>query len=70
MKGINDFLYERGPAKIAYYVSLLDCKDSEGLPVNIEILIDQENVKEFEKFVADNEGKIFAHAEGGNIDQY
>ena len=68
MKGINDFLLERGPAKIPYYVSFLDCKDREGLPVNVEILIDQENVKEFEKFVTDNEGKIFAHAEGGDVE--
>lgn len=70
MKNINKFLYERGPAKVTYQVAFSNCKDNSGLPVSAQILIDQENVKEFEKYLADNEGEIFAHAEGGSIEQY
>ena len=51
-----------------YHVSLNDVKDSEGLPVNVTIMVDRSNKKEFERWLEAEEGNIFAHAEGGNVE--
>lgn len=53
---------------IEYHVALLDVKDSEGLPVSASIMIDSKYSKDFEKWLAAEEGNTFAHAEGGNIE--
>lgn len=66
MRDLKDMVNE---AREGYYhVSLADVKDKEGLPVNITIMIDRENKKEFEKWLEDEQDNIFLHAEGGNVE--
>ena len=47
---------------------MIDCKDNENLPISVDIYIDKSNVKEFEKYLEDEQDNIFAHAQGGNIE--
>lgn len=54
--------------QISYRVAFLDPKDSEGLPFGVEILVDKEHQKAFEQFLNKEEGNIFEHAEGGNVE--
>ena len=66
MKTINEMINEA--AQTQYRVALLDVKDSEDLPINVTISVDKSNVKEFEDWLNNEEGNIFAHAEGGNVE--
>lgn len=66
MKSINEIIKEGRQNK--YTVSLIDCKDNEKLPISVDIYIDKANVKEFEKYLEDEQDNIFAHAQGGNIE--
>ena len=66
MKSINEIIKEGRQNK--YTVSLIDCKDNENLPISVNIYIDKANVKEFEKYIEDEQDNIFAHAQGGNIE--
>lgn len=66
MKSINEIIKEGRQNK--YTVSLIDCKDNENLPISADIYIDKANVKEFEKYLEDEQDNIFAHAQGGNIE--
>lgn len=66
MKKINQFISEG--RQLRYNVAFNDCLDKDELPVSATILIDYENKKEFEKFIKDQEGNIFAHAEGGDLE--
>ena len=54
--------------QIEYRVAFLGPKDSEGLTFGVSIYVDKENQKAFEKFLEDEEGNIFEHAEGGNVE--
>lgn len=66
MKKLKDMVNE---AREGYYhVSLAGVKDSDGLPVNVTIMIDRDNKKEFEKWLEAEEGNTFLHAEGGNVE--
>ena len=67
MKNINEYLISEA-AQVSYRVSLLDVKDKEELPVTVTILVDKENVKEFEKYLKDGQDNLFYHAEGGNVE--
>lgn len=54
--------------QIEYRVAFLGPKDSEGLTFGVDILVDKENQKAFEQFLNQEEGNIFEHAEGGNVE--
>lgn len=49
--------------QLSYRVAFVDCPD-----ISVEILVDKEDQKEFEKFLEDEEGNTFMHAGGGNIE--
>lgn len=66
MKSINEIIKEGRQNK--YTVSLIGCQDNENLPISVDIYIDKANVKEFEKYLEDEQDNIFAHAQGGNIE--
>ena len=51
-----------------YRVSFLGCKDEEGLPIIVSIVVDKEDVKTFEKYLEKEQDNIFMHADGGNIE--
>lgn len=53
---------------IEYRAQLGDVQDSEGLPITVSILVEKEHQKAFEKWLEDEEGNIFNHAEGGNVE--
>lgn len=53
---------------IEYRASIDAVQDSEGLPVTVSILVEKEHQKAFEKWLEDEEGNIFNHAEGGNVE--
>lgn len=54
--------------QVEYRVAFLDPKDSEGMTFGVSILVDKEYQKAFEKYLEDEEGNTFEHAEGGNIE--
>ena len=54
--------------QVEYRVAFLDPKDSEGLVFGVSILVDKEHQKAFEKYLEEEEGNTFAHAEGGNVE--
>lgn len=54
--------------KIIYQVALIDCKDAEGLPMNVTIAIDANDQETFEQYLETEQDDTFAHAEGGNIE--
>ena len=66
MKSLNEIIKEGAQTK--YIVSLIDAKDKEDLPITVTILVDNDNIKEFEDYLNNSEGDIFAHAEGGNVE--
>lgn len=66
MKNLNDYITES--RQINYRVALIDVCDEEGLPISADICIDKEYQKEFEKWLENEEGNIFAHAEGGRVE--
>lgn len=66
MKGLSEFITEA--RQIEYRVSLNDCKDREGMPINVSILVDKDDQKWFESWLEDEQDNIFGHAEGGNIE--
>lgn len=68
MKKLNDFITE-GRYDAEYRVSLVGCNDSyEGTPLTVTILVNKANRREFEKWLEDQEGNVFAHAEGGSVE--
>lgn len=66
MEGLRNFLTEA--RQVEYRISLNDCHDPEGLPINITVLIDKEDQKSFEKWLEQEEGKVIGHAGGGNVE--
>ena len=54
--------------QIQYRVAIMDVLDKDELPVTVTILVDKVNQKEFENWLENEEGNIFSHAEGGNIE--
>lgn len=68
MKHLNERLFKESK-EVEYRVAFLANKE-DGTPINATILIDQEDIKDFEKYLQDEQDNIFAHAEGGNIEEY
>ena len=51
-----------------YRVAVLDVKDRDDLPCTITMKVPADCVKNFEKWLEDNQDDLFAHAEGGNVE--
>lgn len=51
-----------------YTVALTDVLDREGLPITVKIVCPGKYLNQFEEWVEEQEGNIFMHAEGGNIE--
>jgi hypothetical protein len=66
MKNITKMINEA--RQIEYRVAIADCLDKNGLPMSVVISIDAANMKYFEEYLANEEGNLFLHAEGGNIE--
>ena len=66
MKDLQNLINEA--RQINYRVAFVDCVDSEGLPIAVSILVDSKDVDVFEKFLNDQEGNLFVHAGGGNVE--
>lgn len=64
MKKITEYITERGAAPLeSYRVSFIVNNKN----IDATILIDINDVKDFEDFINNAEGEIFAHASGKNI---
>lgn len=71
MKNIKDIISEstiNEARQIEYRVSLIECVDRENLPITVTVLVDKEDQKWFESYLEDQEGNLFMHAEGGNVE--
>ena len=68
MKNLKDYMSINEARQIEYRVALNDVQDEEGLPISVDIIVDKEYQKRFEKWLEDEEDNIFAHAEGGNVE--
>lgn len=73
MKHINEHLSGASvneARQVEYRVAFLGVGDptNDDLPFGVTILVDKEHQKEFEKFLDAEDGNIFAHAEGGNVE--
>lgn len=66
MKDITTLLNEAKQEE--YRVSFLGCKDEEGLPIVVSIMVDKEYVKIFEKYLEKEQDNIFSHADGGSVE--
>lgn len=66
MKDIATLLNEA--KREEYVVSFLECKDEDGMPITVSIIVDKTDIKAFEKFLKQEEDNIFLHAEGGSIE--
>lgn len=66
MKDITTLLNEAKQEE--YRVSFLGCKDEEGLPIVVSIMVDKEDIKTFEKYLEKEQDNIFSHADGGSIE--
>ena len=54
--------------QVEYRVALAGCLDKDGAPMSVAISVDAADAKQFEKFLADEEGNTFLHADGDNIE--
>ena len=54
--------------KVKYRVAIIDFKDSEGLPITVEMSVESQYQNKFEQFLLDNQDDAFIHASGGNIE--
>ena len=66
MKSLNSMINEA--REIEYRVALIGCTDRENLPISVTILVDKNDSKWFESYLEEEQGNLFAHAEGGNIE--
>lgn len=65
MKEISKYITERGSVPMeSYRVSFI----TDNGPVDATIYIDPNDSKNFESFLNNNEGDIFAHASGKNVE--
>lgn len=64
MKQLTQYITERGAAPLeSYRVSFI----ANNKNIDATILIDKDDAKDFEDFINNAEGEIFAHAEGKNV---
>lgn len=72
MKTLSKYIQNVNEARqINYRVALIDVLDEDGedgLPISVDILVDKEYQKQFEKWLEKEEGNIFSHAEGGRVE--
>lgn len=54
--------------KIEYRVALNDVLDEDELPISVTISVEKEYQRVFEKWLNEEEGNIFTHADGGNVE--
>lgn len=62
MKNLNELLKEG--RQIRFNVAFNDFVDSEGLPIGVDVIVDEQYANKFDEFLAKEEGNIFAHAGG------
>lgn len=67
MKTIKSRLIDEA-REVEYRVAVLDVKDRDDLPCTITMKVPADCVKNFEKWLGDNQDDLFAHAEGGNVE--
>lgn len=68
MKNLNDFITE-GRFDAEYRVSLNGCNDKyTDLPLEVTIVVNKSNRREFEDWLEKQEGDAFAHAQGGSVE--
>lgn len=67
MKNLNELLKEG--RQITFNVAFNDFVDNEGLPIGVNIIVDQQYASQFDEFLAKEEANIFAHA-GGMTTEY
>lgn len=68
MKTLEAYIKESNGNSANYTVAFAGCKDAEGIPMSATISVSKENAKVFEKFLKGEEGNIFTHAEGGDVE--
>ena len=66
MKSLSKYLTEA--RQIEYRVALSGCLDRESMPISVSILVDKEDQKWFESYLEEEQGNIFMHADGGNVE--
>lgn len=71
MKSLSNYIKESSvneAREIDYRVQLADVLDDEDLPVTITMVVEKEYQKQFEKWLENEEGNIFLHADGGRVE--
>ena len=69
METLSKYIQNVNEARqIDYRVALMDVQDEEGLPISVDILVDKEYQKQFEKWLEDEQDNIFSHAEGRRVE--
>ncbi len=51
-----------------YRAEFIGSRGGDGTPITVTIIVDRADIKGFEKFLEDEEGNVFTHAEGGNVE--
>ena len=69
MKKLQDFLVNEGRYDQEYHVTLVGCNDNfTDTPLQVTILVNKSNRKEFEEWLEDQQDNAFIHAEGGSVE--
>ena len=71
MKSLSNYIKESSvneAREIYYRVQLADVLDDEDVPVTITMVVEKEYQKQFEKWLENEEGNIFLHADGGRVE--
>ena len=71
MKNLKEAMNEalvNEASQVEYRVALIGCTDRQNLPISVSILVDRGDQKWFESYLEEEEGNLFLHAEGGNIE--
>lgn len=71
MKTLSNYIKENSvneAREIDYRVQLADVLDDEDLPITITMVVEKEYQKQFEKWLENEEGNIFLHADGGRVE--
>lgn len=71
MKSLKEFCENETineASQIRYNVQLLDVADRDGIGISATIMVDKVNQRSFEEWLEDQEGNVFTHADGGNVE--
>lgn len=71
MKNLKEAMNEalvNEASQVEYRVALIGCTDRQNLPISVSILVDRGDQKWFESYLEEEEGNLFLHAEGGNVE--